>query len=96
MKNSKFFRVKQQFGNVVSFKRDYVYGTVDAPVTGDLTVDLNDAGLCVTSQVLHNDAAMPNVPAICELRGGGSYVPSQNNILSFEYFSPTKIYFTIL
>lgn len=96
MKKYATIKAKQQFGTIVSFKKSNIYGTVDAPETGDVTVDLNDAKLGVVSQMIHNDSTAPSYPANFELRGGGAYVTGQNNYISFEYFSPTKIIYTIL
>lgn len=89
-------KTKQQFGTVISFKKSGIYGTVEAPESDNITVDLNDAKLGVIIQIIHNSSITPTFPTSFELRGGGVYITDETNYINCQYINPTKVVYTIL
>ncbi|MES2275466.1 MAG: GDSL-type esterase/lipase family protein [Bacteroidota bacterium] len=83
-------------GAEISFDAEAIYGTIDAPITGDITADVTGAKLGVISQIIHNDDVEPTFGANFKLLSGSdSYVTNQFNMIFCEYLDDHNILYSI-
>ncbi len=91
----------QSSGAEIMFDRPRTYNTPDAPGTGDITHDLDNAKPGIRQRIYHNDATAPSFPLEWQNLAGGyvtdsRYVPDALNIIIAEYISDARIEYKIV
>ena len=81
-------------GTLLTFLSDSVYGSVDAPESGNITVDVTGAKLGVTNLILHQNGAEPTYPANFVLISG-TYDPAKVNRILCVYLDDNTIDYSI-
>lgn len=85
-------RREQLTGGEVVFTRDAIYGTIAAPITGNITTDLTGAQLGVELIVIHNDGGEPSYPAAFKkLNSSQAYDVGAVNYIFLKYINPTLV-----
>lgn len=68
--------------NTIMFLEDTQHGTINTPLTWDLTIDTTWYVRWTTITVYHNDIVTPNIPWGVQL--GGNYTTSTLNFIQFS------------
>jgi len=80
-------------GNVISFTEWGIYGSPEAPLTGNLTEDLSDGVPWVEQWIFHSSASVPEVPAGWTAYGFQGYlVAPVVNLIKACYTGESVIY----
>ena len=83
-------------GTLLSFITDKVYGTLATPETGNITADVTNAKLGVTSIIIHNSATAPTFGSeFKKLSGSGNYVAGVVNYIYCTFITDTEIIYSI-
>lgn len=86
----------QVTSTALTFTKDCVSGTVEAPITGDISGVITNAALGVVMLVIHNSGTAPTFDnKFKKLSGSGNYVSGQINYIYCQYIDATTIIYSI-
>lgn len=86
----------QSFGTTVTFERNQIYGTVDAPESGNIIIDDSTAELGVKVIIIHKDSTEPDYGSgsIVE-SGSGTYSTTSYNKIEYTYIRKGVITYNV-
>jgi hypothetical protein len=88
--------VIEDWGGVLDFTTDHIYGTYEIPVdNSEIASNENIAVTGVTNLVIHNSSTEPTLLQGNFILLNGVYVPNTNNFYYFQFISQNYILYTI-